>query len=317
MAEGRLRGKVALVTGATRGAGRGIAVALGAAGATVYGTGRSTRERRSEMNRPETIEDTADLVTAAGGEGIAVAVRPPGLRRGAARSWSGSAEIRDGSTCWSTTSGAARTSSRGTSRCGSTSLEDGLRLLRLAVDTHIITSHHALPLLIERPGGLVVEVTDGTADYNADHYRVSFFYDLAKTSAIRMALRPGAGAAAHGAHGGRAHARAGCARRSCSSTTASPRRTGATGTARQPHFGISEIAVLRRPRRRRARRRPGRRPLERAVAVQRGPRAGLRVHRRRRERGRTRGAISSRCRTPGCRRTTPAIADPYNPAPRG
>ena len=54
-------------------------------------------------------------------------------------------------------------------------LDDGLRLLRLAIDTHLITSHHALPLLIRRPGGLVVEVTDGTADYNADHYRV---YDL-------------------------------------------------------------------------------------------------------------------------------------------
>jgi NAD(P)-dependent dehydrogenase (short-subunit alcohol dehydrogenase family) len=66
-------------------------------------------------------------------------------------------------------------------------LDNGLRLLRLAIDTHLITSHHALPLLLRRPGGLVVEVTDGTAAYNADHYRVSLFYDLAKTSVIRMA----------------------------------------------------------------------------------------------------------------------------------
>src|SRR5512138_1498097 len=69
-----LAGKVTLVAGATRGAGRGIAVALGEAGATVYATGRSTRGRRSEVDRPETIEEAAELVTAAGGEGIAVAV---------------------------------------------------------------------------------------------------------------------------------------------------------------------------------------------------------------------------------------------------
>ena len=66
-------------------------------------------------------------------------------------------------------------------------LDAGLRLLRLALETHLITSHHALPLLVRRPGGLVVEVTDGTAAYNADHYRVSLFYDLAKTSVIRLA----------------------------------------------------------------------------------------------------------------------------------
>ena len=69
-----LAGKVALVAGATRGAGRGIAVQLGAAGATVYVTGRTTRSSSSEMNRPETIEDTAALVDQAGGRGIAVRV---------------------------------------------------------------------------------------------------------------------------------------------------------------------------------------------------------------------------------------------------
>src|SRR5207249_6203932 len=67
-----LKGKVALVAGATRGAGRGIAVQLGAAGATVYVTGRTTRQQRSEYDRPETIEQTAELVTAGGGTGIAV-----------------------------------------------------------------------------------------------------------------------------------------------------------------------------------------------------------------------------------------------------
>lgn len=66
-------------------------------------------------------------------------------------------------------------------------LENGLRLLRLAVDTHLITAHHALPLMIANPGGLLVEVTDGTAEYNADHYRLSPFYDLAKAAPIRMA----------------------------------------------------------------------------------------------------------------------------------
>ena len=70
----RLKGKVALVAGGTRGAGRGIAVELGAAGATVYVTGRSTRDGRSEYDRPETIEETADLVDQAGGRGIPVRV---------------------------------------------------------------------------------------------------------------------------------------------------------------------------------------------------------------------------------------------------
>ena len=78
-------------------------------------------------------------------------------------------------------------------------LANGLRLLRLAVDTHLITAHHALPLLIARPGGLLVEVTDGTAEYNADHYRLSVFYDLAKNAAIRMAWGHAKDLAPHGA----------------------------------------------------------------------------------------------------------------------
>ncbi|GAA3131508.1 SDR family oxidoreductase [Streptomyces rameus] len=184
---GPLEGKVALVAGATRGAGRGIAVELGAAGATVYVTGRSTRAQRSEYDRPETVEDTADLVTAAGGRGIAVAVDhldPSAVRALVARIaaeqgrldvlvndiWGGEKLSEWNTPVWEH------------------DLDNGLRLLRLAVETHAVTSHHALPLLLRRPGGLVVEVTDGTADYNRDTYRVNFFYDLAKASVLRMAF---------------------------------------------------------------------------------------------------------------------------------
>jgi NAD(P)-dependent dehydrogenase (short-subunit alcohol dehydrogenase family) len=177
---------VALVAGATRAAGRGIAVELGAAGATVYVTGRTTREQRSEMNRPETIEETAALVDAAGGRGIAVAVDhllPDAVQALVARiaSEQGALHVLVND-IW----GATRMEWNKT--VWESSLENGLRTLRLAVDTHAITSHFALPLLIRRPGGLVVEVTDGTADYNAANYRVSFFYDLAKAANLRMAF---------------------------------------------------------------------------------------------------------------------------------
>ena len=181
-----LEGKVALVAGATRGAGRGIAVELGAAGATVYLTGRTTRAQRSEYNRPETIEETADLVRQAGGQGIAVQVDhldPAQVQPLVARIereqgrldvlvndvWGADFFIEWNVPVWKH------------------SLERGLRMLRLAIDTHIITNHFALPLLIKNPGGLVVEMTDGTAEYNNAKYRVSLFYDLAKTSVIRMA----------------------------------------------------------------------------------------------------------------------------------
>jgi len=181
-----LAGKVALVAGATRGAGRGIAVQLGAAGATVYVTGRTTRSKRSEMNRPETIEETAALVDRAGGRGIAVQVDhlvPDEVRALMDRIkdeqgvlhilvndiW-GATKMEWSKSVWEST------------------LDYGLHTLRLAVDTHAITSHFAIPLLIQTPGGLVVEVTDGTDEYNAKNYRVSFFYDLAKASVNRMAF---------------------------------------------------------------------------------------------------------------------------------
>ncbi|MDM0108324.1 SDR family oxidoreductase [Variovorax sp. J22R24] len=181
-----LESKVALVAGATRGAGRGIAVQLGAAGATVYVTGRSTRTSRSEMNRPETIEETAALVDAAGGRGIAVQVDhlvPDEVRAlvDRIRAEQGKLHILVNDIWGATTM-------EWNKSVWESSLDIGLRTLRLGVETHAITSHFAIPLLIETPGGLVVEVTDGTDEYNASNYRVSFFYDLAKASVNRMAF---------------------------------------------------------------------------------------------------------------------------------
>jgi NAD(P)-dependent dehydrogenase (short-subunit alcohol dehydrogenase family) len=181
-----LKGKVALVAGATRGAGRGIAVELGASGATVYVTGRSTGAGRSEMNRPETIEETAALVDQAGGRGIPVRVDhlvPDEVRALVAR-----IEDEQGglhilvNDVW----GATRMEWNKT--VWESDLDYGLRTLRLGVETHAITSHFAISLLIKTPGGLVVEVTDGTGEYNAVNYRVSFFYDLAKAAVGRMAF---------------------------------------------------------------------------------------------------------------------------------
>src|SRR3989449_10188216 len=181
-----LKGKVALVAGASRAAGRGIAVQSGAAGATVYVTGGTTRSERSEMNRPETIEETAALVDEAGGRAIAVQVDhlvPNEVRALVTR-------IKDEHGClhvlvnniW------GATKMEWNKSVWESSLDYALRTLRLAVDTHAITSHFAIPLLIKTSGGLVVEVTDGTDEYNAANYRVSFFYDLAKASVNRMAF---------------------------------------------------------------------------------------------------------------------------------
>jgi NAD(P)-dependent dehydrogenase (short-subunit alcohol dehydrogenase family) len=191
-----LRGRVAVVAGATRGAGRGIAAALGEAGATVYCTGRSSRVTplRSDYDRPETIEETAELVGAMGGEGIAVAVDHLDPAQVAALA----TRVRDEqgrldvlvNDIWG-----AETLKGGPSEWDrpiwELDLDAGLRILRLAIDTHLVTSHHLLPLLAERPGGLVVEVTDGTTEYNADEYRISVFYDLAKVSVNRLAFSQG------------------------------------------------------------------------------------------------------------------------------
>jgi len=191
-----LQGRVALVAGATRGAGRGIAVELGAAGATVYCTGRSTNAERSEMDRPETIEETAELVDAAGGRGIAVQVDHVDPTRVAALM----ERIRDeqGALHVLVNDIFGATKMEWNATVWESDLEYGLHLVRLALDTHAITAHFALPLLIEQPGGLVVEVTDGTAEYNDEHYRVSFFYDLAKAANLRMAFALGHELAPHG-----------------------------------------------------------------------------------------------------------------------
>ena len=194
---GALDGRVALVAGATRGAGRGTAVALGEAGATVYCTGRTTRERRSDYGRPETIEETAELVTAAGGVGVAVAVDH--LEADAVEALVKRIDSESGrldvlvNDIWG-----AELLFEWNTPVWEHDLTAGLRMLRLAVDTHLITSHFALPLLIREPGGLVVEMTDGTREYNAEHYRVSVFYDLAKTAVIRLAFAQGEELAPHG-----------------------------------------------------------------------------------------------------------------------
>ena len=179
---GALNGKVALVAGATRGAGRGIARALGEAGATVYCTGRSTRGAPAG-SRPETIEETAGLVDAAGGHGIAVRVdhTVPAevealVQRIGAESrrldvlvndvWGGDELTEFGQPFWQL------------------SPENGRRMLEQAVFSHVVTARYATPLLVGGGGGLIVEITDG----DSYHYRGNLFYDLVKTAVIRLAF---------------------------------------------------------------------------------------------------------------------------------
>ena len=199
-----LRGRVAVVAGATRGAGRGIAAALGEAGATVVCTGRSSiaGNAGSDYDRPETIEETAALVDELGGVGVAAQVDhlvPDEVRALAERLhtdygsidilvndiW-GAEVLKGPPASWNTP-------------VWQHDLPTGLRILRLGVETHLVTSHFLLPLLIARPDGLLVEVTDGTTEYNADNYRLSVYYDLAKVAVNRLAYSQGHELAGHGA----------------------------------------------------------------------------------------------------------------------
>ena len=199
-----LRGRVAVVAGATRGAGRGIAAALGEAGAIVICTGRTstTGALQSDYRRAETIEETAELVTHLGGIGIPAAVDhldsaqvktlADQIRNDHGHIdvlvndiWGGEV-LKGGPAQWNTP-------------IWEHDLDSGLRILRLAIDTHLITSHHLLPLLVDKPGGLLVEVTDGTAEYNASRYRISVYYDLAKVAVNRLAFSQGHELEPHGA----------------------------------------------------------------------------------------------------------------------
>jgi NAD(P)-dependent dehydrogenase (short-subunit alcohol dehydrogenase family) len=173
-------------------------------GATVICTGRSSRtgRLRSDYDRPETIEETAELVTELGGLGVAMPIDhldPPQVAGLAERLradhghidvlvndiW-GAEVLKGGPDQWNTP-------------IWEHDLDTGLRILRLAIDTHLITSHHLLPLLIAQPGGLLVEVTDGTTAYNASTYRISAYYDLAKVAVNRLAFSQGHELEPHGA----------------------------------------------------------------------------------------------------------------------
>ena len=182
-----LAGRVALVAGATRGAGRAIAVELARAGAYVYATGRSSRTAgRSEIDRPETIEETGDLMRAAGGDGAAVRVdhlEPTQVESLVRRIddergrldvlvndiFGGDVHAQFGKPLWEH------------------DLAGGLRMLRVGVDTHLITSALAIPLLLRTGAGLLIEVNDGTTSFNAN-YRpgVGFYYDLVKATVDRI-----------------------------------------------------------------------------------------------------------------------------------
>jgi NAD(P)-dependent dehydrogenase (short-subunit alcohol dehydrogenase family) len=175
---------IALVTGGTRGAGRAIAVELGAVGATVYVTGRTTRAARSPVGRPETIEDTADLVTAAGGTGIAVRcdhmvpAEVDALVERIEREQGGRLDVLVDDT-W----GGERLIEF--KPIWEVDLDKALQMVRNGLETHLITLNKVLPLLVRRQQGLVIELTDGDDTFN-EHYRGALAYDLVKVAITRL-----------------------------------------------------------------------------------------------------------------------------------
>jgi len=196
---GALDGRVAVVAGGTRGASRAIAVELGRNGAFVYVTGRTSGAQRSEVDRPETIEGTVQAIVAAGGAGTAVRVDhlDPDQVRGLAERvdaergrldilvdglWGGDVHLRWGKPVWEHP------------------LDASLRMVRLGIDAHLVTSHHLLPLLVRRPGGLLVELTDGTVEYNTEFRGLTTLaYYVAKAAAHPLAIGQAAELAPHGA----------------------------------------------------------------------------------------------------------------------
>ncbi|WP_084479592.1 SDR family oxidoreductase [Nesterenkonia sp. AN1] len=191
-----LSGRIALVTGATRGAGRAIARELAASGAVVYCTGRSTAQAPSDYGRTETVEETAQLIRAAGGtahpvivdhlqvEEVRALIQRIDTEQGRLdiliNDIGGEAYVEFGKTLWDS------------------DLAAGRKLFDTGFSTHLNTSHAALPLLIRSSGGLVVEVTDGTRGYNASHFRENVFHDLTKTAVDRLAFAQGHELAPHG-----------------------------------------------------------------------------------------------------------------------
>jgi NAD(P)-dependent dehydrogenase (short-subunit alcohol dehydrogenase family) len=179
---GKLKGKVAVVAGATRGAGRGIARMLGEAGATVYCTGRSARGKLQRKDRPETIDETAQLVTQAGGMGLAVPVdhtdeeQVRALFERVAKEQAGRLDL-------------LVNDMTGDSYMESKPLLDhsvakGLKMVENGSFSHIITSRYAIPLMIKNRRGLIVEMTDGVTD---EIREFNFYYDLEKATNIRLA----------------------------------------------------------------------------------------------------------------------------------
>ena len=193
-----LTGKIALVAGGTRGASRAIAVELARAGAFVYVTGRTSGEHRSEVGRPETIEGTVELIEKAGGKGVAVRVDhldPEQVRALAERIdaehgrldilvdgiWGGDTHLGWGNPVWEHP------------------LEASLRMIRLGIDAHLITSHFLLPLVVKQRGGLVVELTDGTAEHNAKYREgTTLAFYVAKAAAHPFAIGEAAETAQYG-----------------------------------------------------------------------------------------------------------------------